>query len=90
MRHEVAYYRREAGGTVAKKLSKSLRRAQARLSLQPGLGSPRVGQVLGVQGLRAWPIDGFPMSLWYFEHPDHVDVVRLVAHRQDRERITLE
>lgn len=90
MRREVAYYRREAGGAIAKKLVDSLRQAQERISLEPGLGSPRIGQVLGVEGLRAWLLDGFPMSLWYFERADHVDVVRLDSHRQDREGIALE
>ena len=90
MRREVAYHQREAGSTVARKLMKSLRQAERRLSMQPGLGSPRIGQVLDVDGLRAWPVDGFRMSLWYFERSDHVDVARLVAHRQDRERIDVE
>jgi len=89
MRREVAYYLREAGGAVAKKLAKSLRQSMKRISLEPGLGSPRMGQDLDVEGLRAWPLDGFPMSLWYFERIDHVDVVRVISHRQDRERIDL-
>jgi toxin ParE1/3/4 len=90
MRREVAYYQREAGGPVAAKLAKRLREAADRISREPGLGSPRLGQALNVEGLRAWPLDDFPMSLWYFERPDHVDVIRVVAHRQDRERIALE
>ena len=90
MRREVAYHQREAGSAVARKLTTSLRQAERRLSMQPGLGSPRIGQVLEVEGLRAWLIDGFSMSLWYFERADHVEVVRLVAHRQDRERIDVE
>lgn len=90
MRRAVAYYRREAGGDTASKLAKRLRQAEKQISLEPGLGSPRIGLVLGVEGLRAWPLDGFPMSLWYFERADHVDVVRLVAHRQDREAVAIE
>ena len=90
MHREVAYHRREAGTAVAAKLAKRLRVAMERLSLEPGLGSPRLGQLLDVAGMRAWPLDGFPMSLWYFERADHVDVARLVAHRQDSEAIDLE
>lgn len=90
MRHEVAYYAREAGDSVARKLAKSLRQAADRLSQEPGLGSPQVGRLLDIDGLRAWPLNGFPMSFWYFERTDYVDIVRLVAHRQDAERIDVE
>lgn len=89
-RREVAYYQREAGGAVAKKLVKTLRQAEKQLSTEPGLGSPRIGLLLDIEGLRSWALGDFPMSLWYFERADHVDIVRLVGHRQDRERIDLE
>jgi len=90
MRREVAWYQREAGPAVARKLVKSLRQAERQLSMEPGLGSPRIGQLLDADGLRAWPVDGFPMSVWYFERADHVDLVRLVAHRRGRESIDIE
>ena len=42
-----------------------------------------VNRYLDIDGLRAWRLDGFPLSLWYFERADHVLVVRLVGQRQD-------
>jgi len=82
-RAEVLYYRTEAGARVAKKLVDAMKKALHALELQPGMGSPAIGQELNIDGLRAWRLDGFPLSLWYFEGADHVLVVRLVGQRQD-------
>ena len=49
----------------------------------PGLGSPRLGQLCDIRGLRARRVNGFPMQWLYFETADHLDVVRLVGDRQD-------
>jgi toxin ParE1/3/4 len=59
------------------------------LEQQPGMGSPAIGQELEIEGLRAWRLDGFPLSLWYFERADHVLVVRLVGQRQDPDYIAV-
>lgn len=89
-RGEVRYYRREAGAKVAANLVAALRRAMKELTRQPGIGSPLLGQELGIQGMRAWRVAGFPLSLWYFEREEHIDVVRLVGHRQDALEIEVE
>ena len=49
----------------------------------PGLGSPRIGELCDVPGLRAWGVTGFPVQWFYFEADDHLDVVRLLGDRQD-------
>jgi len=53
----------------------------------PSMGSPRLGQLCDIPGLRSWRVAGFPMQWLYFEAPDHLDVVRLVGdlvgQRQD-------
>ena len=41
-----------------------------------------MGQELGVTGMRTGGITGFPLSFWYFEREAHVDIARLVGHRQ--------
>ena len=89
MRRQVVYYRQKAGSAVALKLSRNLRKAEATLSSEPGIGSPRIGEELGIPELRAWLIAEFPLSFWYFEREDHVDIVRLVGHRQDHENVDL-
>jgi toxin ParE1/3/4 len=80
---EVRYYRKEGGTRVAVKLVKATQAALDQVELQPGMGSPRVGKRLGIPGLRAWQVTGFPLLWFYFERGDHLDVVRLLGARQD-------
>ena len=49
----------------------------------PGAGSPRLGEICGIDGLRFRRVTGFPCGWFYFVAPDHVDVVRLLADAQD-------
>jgi len=53
----------------------------------PGAGSPRIGELCGVAGLRSRRLSRFPCGWFYFERRDHVDVVRLLAYAQDLETI---
>jgi toxin ParE1/3/4 len=82
-RDEIRYYRQEAGIRIALKLADALEEALDELTRQPGIGSPVLGQELGVAGMRTWRIDGFPLTFWYLERDTHIDVVRLVGQRQD-------
>jgi len=49
----------------------------------PNAGSPRVGEVCDIPGLRVRRIEGFPVGWFYFVRPDHADVVRLLSDAQD-------
>jgi toxin ParE1/3/4 len=89
-RDEVRYYRNEAGPDVAVRLVKTLLKAQAELGRDPAIGSPALGKDLGITGLRTWRISGFPLTYWYFERADCVDIIRLVGQRQDALRVDLE
>ena len=82
-RDEVRYYRDKAGPKVAARLVKALQRALVALEENPGIGSPVLGQTIGIDGLRTWSIDGFPLTFWYFERETFIDVARLVGQRQD-------
>ncbi len=86
-RDELRYYRAQAGVRTAMKLVDSLQKALQAIELQPAMGSPLVGRELGIAGLHAWRLDGFPLSLWYFERADHVLVVRVVGQRQEADFI---
>ena len=83
-RAEVLYYRHEAGAKVAAKLVEALSKALVELEVNPAIGSPTLGKEIGVEGLRTWRIDGFPLSLLYFKRSEHVDGVRLIGQRQDQ------
>ena len=39
--------------------------------------------MLEFEGLRSWRLNGFPLSLWYFERENRFDMVRLVGKRME-------
>ena len=80
---EIRYYRREAGSKVAVRLVGATDRALDRIELEPRIGSPVLGDVLGIPELRTWRVAKFPLLWFYFERGDHLDVVRLLGERQD-------
>jgi len=80
---EVRYYRREGGSREAVKLANATHAALDQLEVDPGIGSPTLGKLLGVPGLRTWRVAKFPLLWCYFERGDHLDVVRLLGERQD-------
>ncbi len=80
---EVGYYRKQAGTRVAVQLVGATNIALDQLELDPGIGSPAVGKLLGVAGLRTWRVGKFPLLWFYLERADHLDVVRLLGERQN-------
>jgi len=80
---EVRYYRKESGIRLAVKVAKATNQALDQIEHDPGMGSPRLGKLLGIPGLRIWRVGKFPLLWCYFERGDHLDVVRLLGERQD-------
>jgi toxin ParE1/3/4 len=80
---EVRYYRKEGGTRLAVKVVKATNEALDQVELEPGMGSPTLGKLLGIPGLRTWRVAKFPLLWCYFERADHLDVVRLLGERQD-------
>ena len=80
---EVRYYRKEGGARLAVKVAKATNETLDQVELEPGMGSPRLGKVLGIPGLRTWRVGKYPLLWCYFERGDHLDVVRLLGERQD-------
>lgn len=83
-RSEARYYRQEAGAAVADPLVKAMAKALQDLERNPSICSPALGRLLGIDELRTWRLHGFPLTFWYFERADHIEVVRLVGQRQDQ------
>jgi toxin ParE1/3/4 len=77
-------YRKEAGAAVADKLVKAMAKALQDLERNPSIGSPALGKLLGIDELRTWRLQGFPLTFWYLEREDHIEVIRLVGQRQDQ------
>ena len=57
--------------------------ARRHIGQYPGTGSPRYGNLLGIRGLRSWPLDRFPYLIFYIERADHLDVLRLLHQSRD-------
>jgi len=83
LRHQLAYYRREASEKVALQLRTVAESSIRFLEKNPGLGSPTLGKELEIDNLRTWRLTGFPLVWLYIEHPAHLDFVRLLGQQQD-------
>jgi toxin ParE1/3/4 len=68
---------------VAVKRANATNAALDQIELDPGIGSPTFGRLLGIPGLRTWRVAMFPLLWCYFESRDRLDVVRLLGERQD-------
>ena len=79
----VQHYSSEAGLQLAERMFEAALAALKPIERMPAIGSPRLGQLCDIPGLRAWRVEGFPMQWLYFELEDHLDVVRLLGDRQD-------
>ena len=77
------YYAAEAGETVAERIFDAAIDALRAVERMPGAGTPRIGELCDIPGLRMRRIEGFPCGWFYFVRTDHLDVVRLLADAQD-------
>lgn len=77
------HYAKEGGVALGEQMFDAALKALEPIQRMPGMGSPRLGQLCEIKGLRSWRVSGFPMQWLYFEAVDHLDVVRLLGDRQD-------
>ena len=77
------HYAKEGSIELAECMFDAALAALEPIARMPAMGSPRLGQLCEIPGLRSWRVKGFPMQWLYFEADDHLDVVRLVGDRQD-------
>ena len=77
------YYRREGGDDLGQRFFDAAIATLETIGRMPGAGTPRIGELCGIPGLRYRRITGFPCGWFYFISSDGVDVVRLLANAQD-------
>ncbi len=77
------YHLVHAGDDVAARFFDAAVEALRAAERMPGTGSPRIGEICGIRGLRVWRIEHFPCGWFYFVRPDHLDVVRILADAQN-------
>lgn len=79
----VAHYLAEDAGSAALGFIDALEKAYVHLGRHPATGSPRYAHELNLPGLRFWPLTGHPYLIFYVEHPDHIDVWRVLHGQRD-------
>ena len=77
------YYVRVGGRPLGERFFDAALAALRSIERRPGIGSPRLGELCDIPGLRAWPVKAFPVRWCYFATENHLDVVRLLADAQD-------
>ncbi len=80
---QARHYRTVADLGIATRFFNAAVAALRRIEEMPGVGSPRVGELIDVPGLRRIGIQGFPCGWLYLERPETLDVIRLLSERQD-------
>ena len=79
----VAHYLAEGAETAALGFIDALEDAYRHIGRQPATGSPRYAHELNLPGLRSWPLTRYPYLVFYVEHPDQVDVWRVLHGQRD-------
>jgi toxin ParE1/3/4 len=77
------FYRKECGAALALAFVDAVEAALNHVGQFSASGSPRIGVELDLPDLRCWPLKRFPYLVFYIEHPDHVDVWRVLHARTD-------
>jgi toxin ParE1/3/4 len=80
---KTGHYRSAAGDELAKPFFDSALASLRSVERMPGIGSPLVGEMCDIPGLRSCQVKGFPIRWYYFIAEHHLDVVRLLADAQD-------
>lgn len=79
----IDHYARTAGTDIALAFVEAVEAAYQWIAEHPGTGSPRYAHELDLPGLRHRPLGRFPYLVFYVEHPDHIDVWRILDARSD-------
>ncbi|MGF1600310.1 MAG: type II toxin-antitoxin system RelE/ParE family toxin [Acidimicrobiales bacterium] len=77
------YYRDEGGDELGERFFEGAIASLRALERMPSIGSPRIGELCDIPGLRSYRIEGFPTGWFYLVRAEHIDVVRLLAYAQD-------
>ena len=83
MTEAARHYGQTGGRALGERMFDAALEALKSVERMPAIGSPRLGLLCDVPGLRSWRVDGFPVLWLYFEAENFLDVVRLVGERQD-------
>jgi toxin ParE1/3/4 len=77
------YYDIEAGLDIAERFLDEVEACIAAILKAPGTGSPRVGELLLVDGLRSRAVTGFPYRIFYVEEAAQIEIWRVLHTHRD-------
>lgn len=83
VRAVVAHYRADSGLGIALAFADQLQRLLVGIAAGAEAGSPALGHVLDLPGLRHWRVPRFPQVVVGLVRPDEVDVLRVLHGRRD-------
>ena len=79
----VAFYRSDASPRIARSFAVAAQEAFRHISRFPGSGSQRIASAVPLDGLRSWPVKGFPFLIFYKEESLTIDVYRILHTARD-------
>ena len=77
------HYIRAGGSALGTRFFDAAIAALRSIEEAPGIGSPRIGELIDVPEVRRIGVRGFPCGWLYVERPQVLDVVRLLVDRQE-------
>lgn len=83
VRTAVEFYLGEAGDAAALDFVEAVDNALTYVAEFPTAGSPRLGQELGLPGVRSWSVKRFPYIIFYLDHGDRIVVWRVLHSQRD-------
>lgn len=79
----LAYLRAEGGQLLAQVFAEQLENALRTLATHPAIGSRRYADLLGIPGLRHWPIKPSAYLIFYVDDAGQLDIWRVLHGRRD-------
>lgn len=83
LREATGWYRQEGGGPLALRWVAAVKQALGHIGVHPNAGSPRYAIELQIEGMRCWPVKGFPYLIFYLEREHQIDVGRVLHGLRD-------
>ncbi|MFT4194203.1 type II toxin-antitoxin system RelE/ParE family toxin [Ottowia sp.] len=77
------YYWTQGGQPLAERFLDAYEAALAHIAQHPGTGSPRHARTTRIEHLRFWTLTHFPFAVFYVEHTDRIDVLRVLHQASD-------
>lgn len=86
----IAYCRTEGGASLAGQFVDELEESLRTLAKHPAIGSRRYADLLGIPGLRSWPIKKSAYLIFYVDDTGQIDIWRILHGPRDISALLVE